>query len=124
MRIQVWSGATIKVLHNPTKVAFENFTKEHRAIRGLVTYDGKNLYVWDGAAAVHSNMIQELGLEHIDCVAFNDGRWSGAVSDDGGYRYKEAIERVTPYKAPPEKFTDDELLKILNDPEWNELLDR
>lgn len=113
-KITVWSGATIPVLYNPTKIAFDNFTKRHRSLRGLLSYDGQNIWLWDGAAAVHSNLIQELGLEHIDCIGYSDGRWNGPVYDN--YEYKAVIERLTP-KPPADSAETDELLRQLSDPD-------
>lgn len=114
-RVTVWSGATITVLHNPSREAFLNFTKKHRAVRGLLTYSGEDIWLWDGAMAVHPNLIQELGLEYIDCIAFNDGRWTGPVH--GGDGYKPAVQRLTPYVPPKREFSDEELLRILGDDE-------
>lgn len=124
-KIAVWSGLTITVLHNPTRTQFENFASRHRAIRGLLDKMGTDLWIWDGGSAVHSNLIQELGLGRADCVAYNDGKWSGPVHDNDGYY--PAIERVTPYKESAgylrsrERF-DKALDDLLSDPEWRDLI--
>jgi hypothetical protein len=116
-RVTVWSGVTITVLHNPTQQVFEYFAANHNNnLRGLLSYDGKNVYLWAAYAAVHPNIIQELGLEHVSCIAYRHGRWHGPdLFDDNTGHYVEAIERLTPYQRGKNEISDDELLRMLHD---------
>jgi hypothetical protein len=116
-RITVWSGATIPVLHNPTKSAFDNFTKKHKALRGLITLDGKEVWLWNAHMAIHPNMMQELGLDRVDCIAYTNGRWGGPVGDVMSDVYAPAIQRLTPkiIQRWASDISDDELLRLLKD---------
>jgi GNAT superfamily N-acetyltransferase len=108
-------GHPVIVLKNPTREQFFNFAEKYRAIRGLLSYNGKNIWLWNAAAAVHSTMIMKLGIEYVYCVFYNDGRWSGPV-DDYDDKYKEVIERLTP--KPARKYDPgeiDAILKALED---------
>lgn len=121
IRVPVWSGDTITVLHNPSRAAFEKFAAKHPSLRGLLSDDGRDLYLWNAGVAIHSNIMQELGLPHLNCIAFYDGRWSGPNLDDretGGY--KQAIERLTPYPRPSQAEDDELLRRLFDDPPLNE----
>lgn len=124
-RVAVWSGATITVLNNPTRQQFQNFAAQHRAIRGLLANNGTEIWLWDGAAAVHTNLIQELGVDRADCIAFNDGAWSGPVYDHEGFY--PAVEKLTPYRDTPQgkrKKADAEKLwaDLMADPDFDALM--
>ena len=114
IRVTVWSGSTINVIHNPTRRAFEKFFAERGSLRGLLSFDGDDLYLWDAGSAVHTNIMQELGLDRMECLSYRGGGvwWGPNIFDEETGLYKPAIQRVTPRKRPsPED--DDALLKQL-----------
>lgn len=114
VRVTVWSGATINVLHNPSRAAFENLAKAYDVLRGLMTYDGRELWLWPAYAAVHPNIQQELGLDRVECIFYNRGQWRGPnLHDEETGLYKPAIQRLTPAKIKPYGPDDDELLKSI-----------
>jgi hypothetical protein len=125
-RVAVWSGATITVLHNPNAQAFHQMVeKAEGTLRGLLSDDGTDLYVWDAYMAVHPNIQQELGLGNYDCIAYTRGQWRGPVNALNMDTYKPAVERVTPKPGPtPEqKRRDAELLAaIFDDPEFSKII--
>lgn len=115
-RVVVWSGATINVIHNPSRKAFEKLVAERGAeycsLRGLLSQDGRDIYLWDAGSAVHPNIIQELGLDRMECIGFRKGRWWGPnLHDEETGLYLPAIQRITPKTRDPKE--DDELLKQL-----------
>lgn len=115
MRVAAWSGATITVLHNPSRIAFENFTKRHEVLRGLLSDDGSDLYLWPAHAAVHPNMMQELGLGQLNCIFYVRGHWKGPNLHDPNGLYQPAIQRITPKQLPKWRDEDDELLRKIFD---------
>lgn len=119
-RITTWGGATLPVFHNPSRVAFENLVQKTRsAIRGLIDDAGQNVWLWDAHQAVHTTAMEGLGLPFsMDCIAYYHGRWDGPVSDHETGKFKNAIERLTPYdETPAGKRNRAELDRLLNDPE-------
>ena len=114
-RVLAWSGNTINVYRNPSKQVFDNLAHKVNVLRGLVSPDGKTLYVWDAYLAVHPNVQQELGLGNYDCVSYNRGRWNGPVNDPTLDHYVPAVERLTPKPRPKHSMSDDELLAQLDD---------
>jgi hypothetical protein len=122
VRVTVWSGATINVLHNPTKRAFDQALTKCEVLRGLISQDGRDLFLWDAMMAVHPNIIQELGLGNYDCIMYVRGRWTGPVDDPMTGRYMPAIERLTPKPQPSKQEIDDLLLKLCDDPDFAALM--
>lgn len=125
-RVTVWSGATINVLRNPSRPAFEEFAKKHEVLRGLLSPDGRTVWLWAAAAAVHPNIMQELGLGNYACIFYNRGRWQGPnIVDYETGKYQPALERLSPKPVDPnEKDKIDDLLRQLyDDPVMAKLLD-
>lgn len=117
-RVQVWSGATINVYRNPSPTAFRNLIGQVEVLRGLLSPDGNDVFLWDAYMAVHPNIMQELALGDYDCISYNRGRWNGPVGDAMSDQYKPAIERLTP-KPKSSRAENDRLLKaIFDDPEF------
>jgi hypothetical protein len=114
-RVPVADGI-IHVMHNPSKQAFQKFAAERgNNLRGLLTDDGQNLYLWDAYNAVHQTIIEALGIEHENCIAYRNDRWHGPnLVDEETGRYQPAIERITPRAAPD--ISDEELLRRLGEP--------
>lgn len=121
-RVQVWSGATINVVRNPSPEMFQKMAAVG-SLRGLLSPDGKTLYLWDAYMAVHPNIMQELGLGNYDCVSYSHGRWNGPVHDPSLDHYLPAVERLTPKPKRKRSVADDELLRqIFDDPDFAKLM--
>jgi hypothetical protein len=114
-RVAVWSGATITVLHNPTKLTFEKFIQKHPSLRGLISEDGKQVWLWPAYMAVHPNIIQELGLDRCECIFWNRGRWAGPNIHDSNGLYKPALQRLSPASPAHHDVSDDELMNLLKE---------
>ena len=110
-RVQSWAGPMIPVIHNPSKAQFDQLVSKTRYIRGCISYNGNDLWIWNAYNAVHPNIIQELGLEHVDCIYYHDGKWFGPVYDHDGLR--PTLERLTPIPKKKWSDEDDELLNQL-----------
>ena len=113
IRLPVWSGGTITVLHNPKKQAFENFIADGSNLRGLLSDDGNDLYIWKSSLAVHPNIMQELQLGQYNCIFFRDGKWKGPNLFDETGVYQPAIQRITPRDRVKLTKDDNELLRQL-----------
>jgi hypothetical protein len=82
-------------------------------LRGLLSFDGNDVYLWAAWSAVHSNIIQELGLDRMECIAYRNDRWWGPnLYDEETGLYKPALQRITP-RTPPTAKDHSELLKQL-----------
>jgi hypothetical protein len=114
-RVAVWSGATITVLHNPTKLTFEKFIQKYPSLRGLLSEDGTQVWLWPAYMAVHPNIIQELGLDRCECIFWNRGRWAGPNIHDSNGLYKPALQRLSPASPAHYDVSDDELMNLLKE---------
>jgi GNAT superfamily N-acetyltransferase len=117
-RITAWSGHPLSVYENPTRQVFENLCKQYGgAFRGLLSRDGKTVWLWPAGSAVHVNVMRELGLpQSTDCIQYMMGEWSGPVGY-GNDTWVPAIERLTPKPPPKSSISHDELFRMLDDPD-------
>lgn len=116
-RVEVWSGATITVLHNPPKAVFTRFAEEHEVLRGLLSEDGRDVWLWPARLAVHPNIQQALGIPRTECIFWNRGRWTGPnLHDPQTGLYVPALQRLTPMKHDPKEI-DDLLAALASDDE-------
>jgi hypothetical protein len=111
-RVAVWSGATITVLHNPSRAAFENFAKRCEVLRGLLSDDGNQLTEPEFLYDVRMN--GRMSRPEIDCIFYVRGVWKGPNLREPTGLYKPAIQRITPAQ-PQTTQDDDELLSKLFD---------
>lgn len=92
-------GLPYRVYKNPSREVFTRLLDEYPAYRGLLSPDGKTVYLWNGGVAVHTEVMNELALGDHDCVMVVKDRghliWNGPVRGLDG-RYVPAIERLTP----------------------------
>ncbi len=128
-QIAAWSGATITVYHNPSRMVFARISE--KPLRGLLSPDGRDVWLWDAHMAIHSNVMQELGMgDSMTCISYvkHSGfraQWSGAVWN--GWDLLPAIERLTPEvsaaRRAKEREGDEDLLAALMTDDPHGLLD-
>ena len=100
-RVPVADGTGL-VLHNPGRRVFEKFAADrHNNLRGLLTYEGDDVWLWAAYNATHAMIRDELGLGRIEYLYYRSGRWimqsgnSNLIDDQTGL-YVPAIQRITP----------------------------
>lgn len=121
LKIPSYDGfGVIHILHNPTKRAFEKFATERgNDLRGLLSSNDKDIYLWDAGSAFHEYVRDNLGLDRVDYITYNNGKWAGQVVnlyDENGL-YIPIIQRITPLQTPRWTKDDDEFLRQLFDEE-------
>lgn len=121
--IDAWSGARLRVHHNPPLAAFQNIIQQNDVLRGILSDDGEDVWLWNAHQAVHSNVSQELGIPaSYPCIFYNRGRWDGPVMGRDG-EYAPALARLTPElvaarKARQRRETDDLIAQLMADDEF------
>lgn len=118
-RVTSWGGGTFNVYRNPSKPAFDDLVERAPVLRGLLSRDGRTVWLWDASFAVHSNVMQELALGDYECISYNHYRKTWSQNVWNGYEYYPAIARLTPtpkHRIDPKLSAElDELLKDFAD---------